>query len=404
MKYDFDSPVNREHTNSVKWDFHFENAHPVRWDDTYSKHGSDRVLPLWVADMDFVCPKPVVDALVKRAMHGIFGYTRETTAYYDAVQNWFRRRQGWNIDPRWITITPGVVPAVNLLVQAFAKPSEKVIIQTPVYYPFYSAVEGNECVVVRNPLLYENGRYCIDFEDLEKSAADPAVRMMIISSPHNPVGRVWTREELNRMGKICQNNDILMVSDEIHSDLILPGSSFTPFTLAGEGFEDFSVICTAPSKTFNIAGLRTSNIVIANDSTRRTFRKTLNRTGVHGISPFGMDALIAAYNEGEEWLEQVLAYIWNNYMFLKSFIEEQIPEIDVIPLEGTYLVWLDCRRLGLDAKALESMMLEKAHLYLDEGYIFGPEGEGFERINIACPRSLLEEALIRMRDVIRAMD
>jgi len=299
MQYNFDELINREYTNSVKWDVRYEGGRPRLWDNTYSKHGPDRVLPLWVADMDFICPKPVIDALVNRAQHGIFGYTREAEAYYDAVINWFERRQAWHIEQDWITITPGVVPAINLLVQAFVRPGEKVIIQTPVYYPFYSAVEGNDASVVRNPLLCENGCYSIDFDDLERSASEPDVRMLIISSPHNPVGRVWTRAELNRMGSICRKNNILMVSDEIHGDLIMPGYVFVPFPLAGEGFDDFSVICTAPSKTFNIAGLRTSNIVIPNDSLRRRFRSTLNRTGVHGVSPFGMDALIAAYNDGE---------------------------------------------------------------------------------------------------------
>ncbi|MBN1265791.1 MAG: pyridoxal phosphate-dependent aminotransferase [Anaerolineales bacterium] len=402
MKYDFDSIINRENTNSVKWDFRFEEGKPSQWDSTYSKHGAERVLPLWVADMDFICPQSVIDALEKRARHGIFGYTRETDAYYEAVQSWFKRRQGWQIDPSWITITPGVVPAVYMLVQAFVKPGEKVIIQTPVYYPFYSAVEGNDAVVVRNPLLYEEGFYKIDFANLEKSAQSPDVRMIIISSPHNPVGRVWTREELNRMGEICKANDILMVSDEIHSDLIMPGYDFVPFPLAGKDFESFSVVCTAPSKTFNIAGLRTSNIIIANETIRRKFLDVLNRSGIHGISPFGMDALIAAYNEGEEWLEQVLTYIHQNYEFLKTFFQKNLPEIDVIQLEGTYLVWLDCRRLGLDSMNLESLMLEDARLYLDEGYIFGSDGEGFERINIACPRSLLEEALHRLLAAVRA--
>jgi cysteine-S-conjugate beta-lyase len=404
MQYNFDELINREYTSSVKWDIRYEEGRPRLWDSTYSKHGPGRVLPLWVADMDFICPKPVIDALVSRAQHGIFGYTRETEAYHKAVINWFERRQGWHIEQDWITITPGVVPAINLLVQAFVRPGEKVIIQTPVYYPFYSAVEGNDGVVVRNPLLYEGGRYTIDFDDLEHSASDPDVRMLIISSPHNPVGRVWTRTELNRMGALCRKHDIMMVSDEIHGDLIMPGQEFVPFPIAGEGFEDFSVICTAPSKTFNIAGLRTSNIVIPNDSLRRRFRNTLNRTGVHGVSPFGMDALIAAYNEGEEWLEQVLAYIKQNYDFTCDFIGNRLPEISIIPLEGTYLVWLDCRRLGLDAGQLEKLMLDEARLYLDEGYIFGPEGAGFERVNIACPRSMLEDALIRLRNAVRSLD
>jgi len=402
MNYDFDTPINREHTNSVKWDFHFEESGPTHWDSTYSKHGSDRILPLWVADMDFVCPQPVVDALVRRAQHGIFGYTRETESYYEAVRHWYLRRQGWNIDPAWIVITPGVVPALNFLVQTFVKPGEKVIIQSPVYYPFYSSVEGNEGVVVRNPLRCEQGRYGIDFAGLEAAANDPDVRLMVISSPHNPVGRVWTREELQRMGDICRENDILMVADEIHSDLILPGHEFVPFHLAGEGFETFSIICTAPSKTFNIAGLGTSNIIIADETLRRRFQHTLNRAGIHGVNPFGMEALIAAYNGGEEWLEQVLAYLQQNYAFLKDFVSRHMPEIDVLPLEGTYLAWLDCRRLGLDAKHLETLMLEQARLYLDEGYIFGEEGAGFERINIACPRSLLEEALHRLKDAVRS--
>jgi cystathionine beta-lyase len=358
---------------------------------------------MWVADMDFPCPGPVVDALVERAQHRIFGYTSPTESYYGAIVNWMKKRHGWEIEPEWICTTPGVVPALNMLVKTYISPGDSVLIQTPVYYPFNKAVENSDGVLVTNSLIYEDGRYSMDFADLEEKTKDPQVKMAILCSPHNPVGRVWIRDELVRFGEICINNNVLVVSDEIHGDLILDGFVFTPFAGISEAFAQNSITCTAPSKTFNLAGLKTSNIIIPNEQVRSRYKKTLERTGLRGVGAFGVVALEAAYNHGEEWLAQVLDYIMGNLRCLEEYIAEHLPQITVVPLEGTYLVWLDCRRLGLGKLELEQVMLKEAKVYLDEGYIFGIEGEGFERINIACPRSVLVEALERIRKVIERM-
>ncbi|MCJ7568499.1 MAG: pyridoxal phosphate-dependent aminotransferase [Anaerolineales bacterium] len=403
MKYDFDREINRKGTNSVKWEFIKQRDDLLYREEPDDSSADTRLLPMWVADMDFPCPGPVVDALVERAQHRIFGYTSPTESYYGAIVNWMKKRHGWEIEPEWICTTPGVVPALNMVVKTYISPGDSVLIQTPVYYPFNKAVENSDGVLVTNSLIYEDGRYSMDFADLEEKTKDPQVKMAILCSPHNPVGRVWTRDELVRFGEICINNNVLVVSDEIHGDLILDGFVFTPFAGISEAFAQNSITCTAPSKTFNLAGLKTSNIIIPNEQVRSRYKKTLERTGLRGVGAFGVVALEAAYNHGEEWLAQVLDYIMGNLRCLEEYIAEHLPQITVVPLEGTYLVWLDCRRLGLGKLELEQVMLKEAKVYLDEGYIFGIEGEGFERINIACPRSVLVEALERIRKVIERM-
>ena len=400
MKYDFDREINRRGTNSVKWEFIKHGDGLLYREEPDDSSLCTRLLPMWVADMDFPCPEPVVEALVARAQHRLFGYTSPTDSYYNAIVNWMNKRHGWDIEPEWICITPGVVPALNMLVKTYVSPGDKVLIQTPVYYPFNKAVENSDGVLVTNSLVYEDGRYSMDFVDLEEKTKDPRVKMAILCSPHNPVGRVWTRDELLRFGEICLKNNVLVVSDEIHGDLILEGYVFTPFAGISEAFAQSSITCTAPSKTFNLAGLKTSNIIIADKKLRARFKKTLERTGLRGVGTFGVVALEAAYNHGEEWLSQVLDYIMDNFRYLEKYIAEQLPQIIVVPLEGTYLVWLDCRSLGLGKLELEQLMLEEAKVYLDEGYIFGTEGEGFERVNLACPRSVLVEALERIRNVL----
>jgi cystathionine beta-lyase len=399
MTYDFNEPINRKGTNSVKWEFRMELEGTPRLVYTDEAFSEDRLIPMWVADMDFRCPDAVVEALVDRAKHGIFGYTRPTGEYFNAVMNWMSRRYGWQIQPDWISITPGVVSAIYSMVQTFTDPGDAILIQPPVYYPFSMAIQHNDRVVVTNPLILEDGRYHMDFADLARKIHENAVKMAILCSPHNPVGRVWEREELRQFGEICQAHDVLVIADELHGDLIYPGYSFTAYATLGPTFEAGSVTCTSPSKTFNLAGLHTSNIIIPNRKLRRRFSLTQRRNGHLGESLFGMVALQAAYNHGEEWLKDVMAYIESNFELLDRFLAE-IPEIEVIRPEGTYLIWLDCRKLGMEPKELERLMLDEARVYLDEGYIFGPEGEGFERINIACPRDLLEEALGRIGDVV----
>ena len=403
MKYDFDAEIIRKGTNSVKWEFIHDGKTLHYWDEPENVSPDTRLLPMWVADMDFPCPEPVVDALIARAQHGIYGYTSPTNSYESAIANWMKKRHGWEISPEWICITPGVVPAINLLVETYIAAGEKVIIQPPVYHPFRRAIENNGGEVVNNPLVYENGFYSMDFEDLAQKTRDPKVKMAILCNPHNPVGRVWTREELLRFGEICEKNQVLVVSDEIHGDLILEGHVFTPFASINETFAQSSVICTAPSKTFNVAGLKTSNIIFPNDQLHNRFKKILERTGIKGGGPFGLVALEAAYDHGEDWLEQVLDYIKCNYEYLKAYIAEHLPQIRVIPLEGTYLVWLDCNGLGLSKSELRKAIFIEARVFLVEGDTFGIEGEGFERVNIACPRSILVEALDRLRNVIEKM-
>jgi cystathionine beta-lyase len=388
MKYDFDKIINRNGTFSVKWDKYFLRE----------QFKSDDVLPLWVADMDFQCPQPVIDALKRRAEQEIYGYSwHKTSAYLDAVSNWMRRRHKWNIDNEWIVFSPGIVPAIKMLVQTFTNIGEKVIVQPPVYYPFFSAVENNGRILLKNQLHYENKRYTFDFEDFEKKAKDPLTKMFILCSPHNPVGRVWTEKELRRLGDICLENNVLIISDEIHHDLILSGYNHTLFSTISEEFERNTIMCTAPSKTFNIAGLGTSNIIIPDEKLRESFSYTISsRNSVGSPNAFGIVALIAAYNEGEEWLSQALKYIENNFKFLKEFVNERLPHVDFIDPEGTYLAWLNCNRLGMDDKKLSEFLLKKAKVALDDGIIFGPGGECFERINVACPKSILEECMNRI--------
>jgi cystathionine beta-lyase len=400
MKYSFDEEFDRKGTHSVKWEFAQEGEDLLDFQHNDRCFGEERVLPMWVADMDFRSPEPVVEAIKARAEHGIFGYCAPTSDFYQSVVSWMERRNGWKIDPDWILLTPGVVPALNMMVRTFTRPGEKVLIQPPVYYPFYDAIENNDAQLVTNPLVLEDGGYRMDLADLEAKCSDPQVKMAILCSPHNPVGRVWTEEELHNFGQICIENDILVVADEIHGDLIFKEHIFTPFAKISETFAQNSIICTAPSKTFNLAGLLTSSIIIPNGELRGRFEGTLLANGLFGMNTFGAVALQAAYEYGEEWLKQMLEYVEGNFAYLNSYVMENIPQVKVIQPEGTYLVWLDFRKLNLEKMELKQLMYEQAKVYLDEGFIFGPEGEGFERINIACPRSILVEALDRIRQVV----
>ncbi len=400
MNFNFDEEVDRRGTHSVKWEFTFGGDRIAYTDHADPKYGANRVLPMWVADMDFRVPPAVIEALADRVAHGIFGYTVPTDSYYEAVIGWMARRYGRSIEREWITLAPGIVPAVNMMVQAFIEPGDKVLIQPPVYYPFFAAVQNNGGEIVSNSLVVEDDYYRMDFDDLAQKAADPAVKMAILCSPHNPVSRVWTREELTRFGKICLENDVLVISDEIHCDLIYDGVEFTSFASINDDFAQKSIVCTAPSKTFNLAGLKTSNVIIQDQALREKFAQALERNGLHGGSAFGIVATEAAYNHGEAWLEAVMAYIQDNYRFMAAYIAEHLPQLKVIPPEGTYLVWVDCRALGLDAAARKKLMMQDAKLFLDNGEMFGPEGEGFERFNIACPRSILAEALARLKTAV----
>jgi cystathionine beta-lyase len=402
MIYDFDNVINRKVTGSVKWEYMQSDINPEKGIEAVKVSEGDCIIPMWVADMDFASPAPVIEALRKRAEHGVFGYTVPGASYFRSVVDWFSRRHKWNIDPQWICVTFGVVPALNILVRTFTSPGDKVLVQRPVYYPFFSAVERNGRSIVNNALIYKNRRYVMNYADLAEKVRDPLVKMAILCSPHNPVGRVWTEEELTRFAEMCLENEVIIVSDEIHGDLIHRGYSFTPLARINKLFRDQCIICTAPSKTFNLAGLQTSNIVVASENLRKRFTQALQSNGIFGINPFGQTALEAAYNNGEEWLEQVLDYLEGNVQYLKSFISEKLPGIHVVQPEATYLVWMDFRKLSLEAGDLRRLMLEKAGVHFDEGVIFGPEGDGFERINIACPRSILSEALARIEHTLKS--
>lgn len=386
MKYDFDTIIPRRGTNSYKWD---------------SAEDSN-VLPLWVADMDFHTAPAIVNALQRRIEHGIFGYTRVPEAYYEAVTNWFTRRHHWTIHPEWIIYTSGVVPAVSAVIKALTAPGDKVLIQTPVYNCFFSSIRNNGCETVTTPLIYESNTFAVDFDDLERKAADPKVKVMLLCNPHNPAGRVWTREELTRIGEICIRNGVTVVSDEIHCELVFGGYMYTPFASLSEEFLRHSVTCLSPSKAFNIAGLQIANIVCADACTRSKIDKAININEVCDVNPFGVIATIAAYNEGEEWLLQLLDYLYRNYLSMLDFCRTYLPEFPVTVLEGTYLVWMDCRKLQIPSEILEHRLKDEVGLWLNAGTMYGAEGEGFMRWNIACPHAVLTEGLNRFRDFIRS--
>jgi cystathionine beta-lyase len=403
MTFNFDEEVYREGMYSMKWEFLWDGNVMTHGDHAQKKHGSNRLLPLWVADMDFQAPPAVIKALTERAQYGVFGYAKATDTLYDSITGWLERRHGWLIEKEWITLAPGVVPSIHLLVRALVQPGEKVLIQRPVYHPFTAAIERNNCMLVSNSLVYENGRYVIDFDDLAEKTADPDLKLAILCSPHNPVGRVWTREELTRFGEICLENDVLVISDEIHSDLIMPGQTFTPFASISQEFANHSITCIAPSKSFNLAGLKTSAAIIADEALRQTFNNALMGVGLFGTNVLGLVAMEAAYSHGDGWLDAVIKYIQANYEYMESYLAECIPQIKPLPMEGTYLAWWDCRDLGLSAKDLKALFREKANIFIEEGEIFGPEGEGFQRINIACHRPILVEALERIRTAVHTL-
>lgn len=377
--YDFDRIIDRRDTGSMKWDT-----------------GERELLPLWVADMDFTAPPAVIDALRSRVDHGIFGYAAPSKCFNGALQSWLSRRHGWETDPAHYCFCPGVVPAVNILIQAMTQPGDRVILQTPVYYPFFEAVRNNGREILENPLSFDGERYAMDFDDLEIKAADPRATLLVLCSPHNPVGRVWTRGELERLGRICADNGIFVIADEIHGDLIHRGYRHTPFASIDETFAANSATCVAPSKTFNLAGLQFSTIIIPDPRVRQRFANIMTSLGIKRGNLMGIAAAEAAYSGGEAWLEELLDYLGGNLNFVRTFVEERLPGVRVIEPEGTYLAWLDFRELGFSKDELETFMLEKARVWLDEGYIFGSGGEGFERVVLACPRKILAEAMERI--------
>ncbi|MCD8124097.1 MAG: pyridoxal phosphate-dependent aminotransferase [Lachnospiraceae bacterium] len=355
------------------------------------------VLPLWVADMDFPTSSRVLDAVEARVRHGIFGYTEPTESYFEALTGWMRRRHGWKADPRWVVKTPGVVFALAMAVKAYTKPGEAVLIQQPVYYPFSEVIEDNDRRVVSSSLVRdEDGRYRMDFEDFEEKIQKNQIRLFLLCSPHNPVGRVWEEWELLRVGEICLRHGVTVVSDEIHEDFVFGGHRHLVFADLREEFRDISVTCTSPGKTFNLAGLQVSNIFIPDAARRRVFRRQVNAAGYSQMNTLGLTACEAAYRYGDIWYEAMLRYVEANMTYVRSFAEENLPGVKTYVPEGTYLMWLDFRGLELTEAEREERIVRRAGLWLDSGAIFGAAGEGYERINAACPRCVLEEALGRL--------
>jgi len=392
LKYDFETLMDRYDTGSFKYE------QMIKWNP---KVVEKKIVPLSVADMEFKTPPEIVDALKRYLDNNILGYTGPTKEYFDAVIGWMKRKHDWDIKERWIVTTPGVVGAFHMAISSLTKPGEGVIVMPPVYYPFYSAIEKGERKIVRNELKEVDGRYEIDFEDLEKKAKNPKNSTLLFCNPHNPVGRVWTREELLKVAEICEKHDVLVLSDEIHFDLIMPGHKHIVFASLNDWARNHSVVFTAPSKTFNLAGMHTSNIVIPNGRLKKSCTQEMNRTAVMNLNALGYEACKTAYNECEDWLEELIEVIHENHKLVKKHMAEHHPKIHVYDLEGTYLQWLDFRSLGMDKDELEKMLHEEALVFLDEGYFFGKEGTGFERINLACPRSVLEGALNRITDALK---
>jgi len=382
MNYNFDEPVVRRGTHCVKWD----------------EENLDGIIPMWVADMDFPAAPAIQEALQRRVAHGVFGYSIVPEAYYQSVINWFGRRHQWNIDRQWIQYTTGVVPALSVIVKAFAEPGDKVIIQTPVYNCFFSSVRNNGCTIADNKLLRNNpGKaftYGIDYDDLEQQASDPRARLLVLCNPHNPAGRVWSREELQRVADICRRNGVIVVSDEIHNELTYQ-KRYVPF---GTVDMDNAIICTSASKSFNIAGLQMANIICSHDDWRQKIDRAININEVCDVNPFGPLATIAAYDESEEWMDELCQYLWQNYQELCTFFAKRLPQLPVAKLEGTYLVWVDIKATGLSADELTERLLHEGRVQVNSSTMYGCEG--YIRINIACPRSQMMEGLQRIEKVV----
>ena len=387
-QYDFNKLIDRKNTNSLKYDFAVERGRPAD------------VLPLWVADMDFRTPQPVLDALQKAVGHGIFGYSDVKEDYYNAVSSWFMRNFGWATKPEWLVKTPGVVFALAMAVRALTEPGDSVLVQPPVYYPFFSVIRDNGRKVTESELLYKNGHYGIDFDDFEEKIVQNHVKLFLLCSPHNPVCRVWTKEELRKIGDICRKHNVYVVSDEIHCDFAFPDYPHNIFLQVFPELSERSIICTAPSKSFNLAGLQVSNIWIPGGSIRERFVREIDSSGYSQLNTLGLVACQAAYEGGGEWLEQCKAYLRSNLDFLRRFLAERLPQIKLVEPEGTYFAWLDCSGLGFDRHALNDLIINKARLWLDAGEIFGGHAALFQRVVLACPMTTLQQALEQLERAV----
>ncbi len=383
--YDFDKVISRENTSNVKYDLR----------ETY--FGNANVLPMWVADMDFETPDFIRNAVINRAKHPIYGYSFRNDDYNQSIINWLKRRFKWEVEKDWMIFNPGVVPALNFSVLSFTKPGDSVIVQPPVYFPFFSAINNNNRKMIENPLVLENKRYCIDFNDLERKAKD--AKMMFLCSPHNPVGRCFTKEELTRISDICLENEVILISDEIHNDLILPGFKHTPTAMISNNAANNLVTCIAPSKTFNMAGLATSTVIIQNEDLRIKFKAILESVHITNGNLFGMTASQAGYTYGDQWLKELLEYMQANFDLLNNRIMNEFETLDLIMAEATYLAWIDFRKTGLSDEKIKDTLINKAGLGLSPGPVFGTGGSGFQRMNLAAPRKIVNEGINRLKKV-----
>jgi cystathionine beta-lyase len=398
MKYDFDTVCDRSNTDCSKWGA------------IKAIFGREDVIPMWVADMDFPTAKPITEALQRRAAHPFYGYTMTGPGLTEAVVDRMKRKFDWKIEPEWVVFTPGIIPALSIAVRALTHPGDEIILQEPVYFPFFGVVTGSGCQIAHNRLKLTRGYYRMDFADLEGKfqpkegmrATHSRVKALILCNPQNPIGRLWSREELKRMGEVVIGHGAIVISDEIHCELLYRGFRHTPFASISEDFAQNSIVCMAPSKTFNLPGLEASSIIIPNRKLRDSFNDA--RAGmVPGLNLFGLTAMEAAYRYGDDWLEQLLDYLQGNLEITMTWFKERIPKIKVIEPQGTYLLWLDCRALGLDDKELQKFMREQARVGFNDGFVFGVGGSGFQRMNIACPRSILREALGRIEAAVKSL-
>lgn len=386
--YDFDEIIDRKHTNSLKYDFAEKRGMPAD------------VLPLWVADMDFRTPPEVTETIVKKAQHGVFGYSEPDDGYFLAIEAWFTKHFGWRPDRNKLVLSCSVVFSICNLIETLTKEGDAILINQPVYYPFSEAILENGRTLVNSNLVYRDGRYSIDFDDLERKIRENAVKVYLLCNPHNPVGRVWSREELEKIEEICLRHHVFVISDEIHADFVYEGHRFVSYASLGEEALAHAAICTAPSKTFNLAGLHNANTYIADDTVRKRFVKIQNKKGYSQSNVFGIVACQAAYTYGEQWHRELLSYLSGNLGFVREFLKEKLPKIRLVEPEGTYLIWLDCSGLGVSDERLNDIIVHKAKLWLDAGNIFGEAGVLFERVNIACPRKILAQALNQLWEAL----
>lgn len=385
MMEQFDLLIDRHGTNAYKWDH----------------AGGKDVIAMWVADMDFRTAPCVIEALRRRVEHGVFGYVSVPESYYDSVINWFGLKHHWHIEREWILYTSGVVPAISAVIKALVRPEEKVLVMTPVYNCFFSSIRNNGCVTSESPLVYADGTYKIDYDDLERRASDPATKVLLMCNPHNPAGRVWSATELEQVGQICRKHHVIIISDEIHCELVMPGNQFTPMASVSPEMQDGVITCNSPSKSFNTAGLQIANIITNNARWREAIDHAINVNEVCDVNPFGVEAVQAAYSaEGEQWLGELNQYLWGNYETLTHFFAKKLTHLPVTRLEGTYLVWVDISALGVSSDEITRRLLESARVAVNAGTMYGAAGEGFIRLNIAMPRARMIEALQRMVPVL----